>query len=65
MRDADDPDRTAGVAFRYPVQHVSTNGVTGYPSRATKESGLMLWNDVVAAAGETVARAHDEVPPLT
>jgi creatinine amidohydrolase len=65
MRDADDPDRTAGVAFRYPVQHVSTNGVTGYPSRATKEFGLMLWNDVVAAAGETVARAHDEVPPLT
>lgn len=64
MRDADDPDRTAGVVFRYPMQHVSTNGVTGHPSRATKEFGLQLWNDVVAAARATVARAHDEVPPL-
>jgi creatinine amidohydrolase len=65
MRDADDPDRTAGVVFRYPVQHVSTNGVTGHPSRASKSLGLRLWNDVVAAARDTVARAHDEVPPLS
>ena len=64
MRTADDPDRTAGVVFRYPVQHVSTNGVTGHPSRATKAFGLELWNDVLAAARDTVARAHDEVPPL-
>lgn len=65
MRDADDPDRTAGVVFRYPVQHVSTNGVTGHPSRASKAFGLELWNDVVVAARETVSRAHDEVPPLS
>jgi creatinine amidohydrolase len=64
MRDADDPDRTAGVVFRYPVRHVSTNGVTGHPSRASKEFGLQLWNDVVDAARETVTRAHDEVAPL-
>jgi creatinine amidohydrolase len=64
MRTADDPDRTAGVVFRYPVQHVSTNGVTGHPSRASKAFGLELWNDVVAAAREMVATAHDEVPPL-
>lgn len=64
MRTADDPDRTAGVVFRYPVQHVSTNGVTGHPSRASKAFGLELWDDVVAAAREMVVAAHDEVPPL-
>jgi len=64
MRDADDPDRTAGTVFRYPVQQVSTNGVTGYPSRASKAHGLQLWADVVAAAREVVVRAHSEVPPL-
>jgi creatinine amidohydrolase len=64
MRTADDPDRTAGTVFRYPVQHVSTNGVTGHPSRASKTFGLELWNDVVAAARATVSSAHDEVPPL-
>lgn len=65
MQTADDPDRTAGTVFRYPVQHVSTNGVTGHPSRASKAFGLELWNDVVDAARDTVVRAHDEVPPLT
>ncbi|PND59251.1 amidase [Mycobacterium sp. ENV421] len=64
MRDADDPDRTAGTVFRYPVQQVSTNGVTGYPSRASKSYGLQLWADVVAAARDVVMRAHAEVPPL-
>ncbi|BBX08758.1 creatininase family protein [Mycolicibacterium aichiense] len=64
MRDADDPDRTAGTVFRYPVQQVSTNGVTGYPSRASKAYGLQLWADVVAAARDVVMRAHSEVPPL-
>jgi creatinine amidohydrolase len=64
MRSADDPDRTAGVVFRYAVQHVSTNGVTGYPSRASKSFGLELWRDVVSAARQTVERAHNENPPL-
>ena len=64
MRDADEPDRTEGTVFRYGVQHVSTNGVTGYPSRATKSMGLELWRDVVAAARDVVERAHDEKPPL-
>ena len=64
MLTADDPDRTEGVVFRYPVQHVSTNGVTGYPSRASKSFGLELWRDVVSAARETVERAHCERPPL-
>ena len=64
MRGADDPDRTAGTVFRYPVHQVSTNGVTGYPSRASKAFGLELWRDVVAAARDVVDRAHVEVPPL-
>ncbi len=64
MRTADDPDRTAGTVFRYPVHQVSTNGVTGYPSRASKALGLELWRDVVAAARDVVERAHCEVPPL-
>ncbi|MDX1892184.1 creatininase family protein [Mycolicibacterium sp. 050158] len=42
MHTADDPDRTAGTVFRYPVQRVSTNGVTGHPSRASKTFGLEL-----------------------
>lgn len=63
MLTADDPDRTAGTVFRYPVQQVSTNGVTGFPSRASKSFGLELWRDVVAAARDVVNRAHSEVPP--
>jgi creatinine amidohydrolase len=46
------------------LQHVSTNGVTGYPSRASKSMGLELWQDVVEAARELVERAHLEKPPL-
>lgn len=64
MREADDPDRTAGLVFRYAVQQVSTNGVTGYPSRASKSFGLQLWRGVVSAARDAVERAHFEVPPL-
>jgi creatinine amidohydrolase len=64
LRDADDPDRTEGAVFRYGVQHVSTNGVTGYPSRASKSMGLELWRDVVTAARGVVERAHSEKAPL-
>lgn len=64
LRDADDPDRTDGVVFCYPLHQVSTNGVTGYPSRASKSFGLELWRDVVAAARAVVERAHSERPPL-
>ncbi|WP_101947439.1 creatininase family protein [Mycobacterium sp. 3519A] len=64
MRDADDPDRTEGTVFRYGVQHVSTNGVTGHPSRASKSMGLELWRDVVDAARDVVERAHSEQAPL-
>lgn len=65
LADADDPDRTAGTVFRYAVQHVSTNGVTGLPSQASKAFGLDLWRDVVAAARAMVERAHRERAPLS
>lgn len=64
MMTADDPDRTAGTVFRYAVAHVSTNGVTGSPSLATKTAGLQLWRDIVDAARQTVQLAHDEVAPV-
>jgi creatinine amidohydrolase len=64
MLGADDPDRTAGTVFRYAVQHVSTNGVTGAPSQASKSAGLQLWADIVDAARDIVRRAHDEVAPV-
>jgi creatinine amidohydrolase len=64
LAEADDPDRTEGVVFRYPVHQVSTNGVTGHPSRASKELGAELWRDIVAASRDLVGRAHQERPPL-
>jgi creatinine amidohydrolase len=60
---ADDPDRTAGLVFRYAAGQVSRNGVTGRPSEATPELGHRLWSDVVAAARDVVARARVEQPP--
>jgi creatinine amidohydrolase len=65
LAEADDPDRTDGLVFRYAVQHVSTNGVTGLPSRASKAFGIELWSAVVAAARDVVERAHRERAPLT
>jgi len=62
---ADDPDRTEGTVFRYTLDQVSSNGVTGFPSRASAEYGERLWHDVVAAASETVLRAHRERAPLS
>lgn len=62
---ADDPDRTEVLVFRYPVGSVSTNGVTGHPSRASESFGLELWGDVVTAARDVVSRAHVEQSPLS
>ncbi len=45
IADADDPDRTTSSVFAHPVNHTSSNGVTGFPSQATPEQGdeLMRW----------------------
>lgn len=61
---ADDPDRTAGLAFTHPVNRTSANGVTGFPSRATREQGETLFRMMVEDLTELVTRGAKEEPPL-
>jgi creatinine amidohydrolase len=61
---ADDPDRTAGLVFRYTAPNLSLNGVTGSPSLATPELGHRLLEMVVHTMSEAVTRGRTEVPPL-
>jgi creatinine amidohydrolase len=64
MADADDPDRTADLVFRYTVPSLSTNGVTGRPSDATTELGRKLVDLTVDALVDLVERGRTEAPPL-
>jgi creatinine amidohydrolase len=64
VADADDPDRTTGLVFRYTAPALSRNGVTGRPSEATAELGHELVDLSVAALADLVARARVEEPPL-
>jgi creatinine amidohydrolase len=64
MVDADDPDRTADLVFRYTVPALSTNGVTGRPSEATAELGAKLVELTVDALVDLVQRGRVEEPPL-
>jgi creatinine amidohydrolase len=62
---ADDEDRTGGLTFRYTVETLSRNGVTGRPSLATPELGESLFTAIV---DHVLAKAHAglaEEPPLT
>jgi creatinine amidohydrolase len=61
---ADDPDRTAGLVFRYTAAALSTNGVTGRPSQATAALGRRLVELTVAAIAGCVERGRLEKPPL-
>jgi creatinine amidohydrolase len=61
---ADDADRTGGLVFPHPVNRTSRNGVTGYPSRATREQGERLFRFMVEDLTELVRRAFTEQPPL-
>ncbi|HWW53023.1 MAG TPA: creatininase family protein, partial [Acidimicrobiales bacterium] len=61
---ADDPDRTEGLVFRYTVPALSTNGVTGRPSEATRELGEHLVERTVAAIADCVERGRIEKAPL-
>jgi creatinine amidohydrolase len=61
---SDDPDRTGGSIFCYPVAQTSLNGVTGHPSRATHEQGQRLFLEMVTALTEKVTLAIFEDPPL-
>jgi len=64
MAGADDPDRTAGLVFRYTATSLSTNGVTGRPSEATAEEGQYLLDRVVTAIAARVEKGRREEPPL-
>lgn len=64
LADADDADRTTGLVFPHPVNRTSRNGVTGFPSRATREAGEILFSQMVEDLSELVRRALQEQPPL-
>ncbi len=64
LAESDDPDRTTGTVFSYPVAQTSLNGVTGSPSEATRVEGEDLFNRMTAALSEIVATAISESPPL-
>ncbi|MEX1048581.1 MAG: creatininase family protein [Akkermansiaceae bacterium] len=64
LASSDDPDRTVGSVFSYPVAQTSLNGVTGHPSRASAEQGERLFNRMVEKLSEVVASAICEDPPL-
>lgn len=61
---ADDPDRTEGLLFSHPVNHTSKNGVTGYPSRATREKGEQWFEWMVEDLSQAILKGCQEVPPL-
>jgi creatinine amidohydrolase len=61
---ADDPDRTEGVVFSYPVSQTSLTGGTGYPSRGSAADGRILFEKMSAAIAEKLERAKTEQAPL-
>ena len=65
ISEADDADRTAGLVFAHPVNRTSRNGVTGFPSRASREDGERLFRIMVEDLVALVKRGLVEQPPLT
>ena len=61
---SDDEDRTAGLVFAHPVNRTSRNGVTGFPSRASRDQGVRLQQCMVEDLCALVRRALTEQPPL-
>lgn len=61
---ADDPDRTEACVFAHPVNRTSLNGVTGYPSRATRQAGETLFAWMVEDLSNLIRRGMQEQPPL-
>lgn len=62
----DDPDRTVGTVFSYPVNQTSVDGLTGSPSEAGAEEGAHLFEAVVEALVDVIGRARAEnYPDLT
>jgi creatinine amidohydrolase len=61
---ADDEDRTGDLVFTHPVNRTSKNGVTGFPSRATRRQGEILFQMMVEDLATLVKRGLKEKPPL-
>lgn len=61
---ADDPDRTRNCVFSHPVNRTSTNGATGFASRASVEDGKKLFAWMVEDLSALIARGNRETPPL-
>ena len=61
---SDDEDRTGGLVFTHPVNRTSLNGVTGFPSRASREQGEKLFRFIVEDLVALVRRGLKEQPPL-
>jgi creatinine amidohydrolase len=59
----DDPDRTPGLVFSYPVSQTSVDGLTGAPSRGSAADGERLLELIAVALSERVERARGERPP--
>jgi creatinine amidohydrolase len=64
MPDADDPDRTHDLVFRYTAPALSANGVTGRPSEASAELGGHLLAATAKAIANRVERGRLEEPPF-
>lgn len=61
---SDDPDRTTESVFAHPVNRTSLNGVTGFPSQASKEQGEVLYSWMVEDLSALITRGMQEQPPL-
>ncbi|MFT3830374.1 MAG: creatininase family protein [Opitutaceae bacterium] len=64
VQSADDPDRTAGLVFAHPVNRTSQNGVTGFPSRATRAQGRRLMRWLIEDLAKCVTSGLHERSPL-
>lgn len=64
ISDSDDEDRTANLVFTHPVNRTSKNGVTGFPSRASRERGETLFKMMAEDLAALVRRGFTEEPPL-
>jgi creatinine amidohydrolase len=64
FKKADDPDRTRGNVFAHPVNRTSSNGVTGFPSRASAAKGKRLLRWLVADLSHLVRHGMHERSPL-
>ena len=59
----DDPDRTVGKVFSYPVAQTSKHGLTGKPSLGSAADGKALFEKMGNALAALLETAKTETPP--